>query len=546
MRFSFHTVVLMTALLPQVAHGQPPSARPAANQTAADGSPTDPQSVWKKLPAMPVPRWEAGTVVLDDKLYVFGGYAPGPKSIKRADVFDPKNNRWKKLADLPSAITHMNAVLDGRSVWIAGGFKDGYKGHAIAEVYKYDIDKDAYTEAPSLPKPRAGGGLALVGRHLHYLGGLLPDRDTDSPDHWVLDLDAVAKGDAKWKNAAPLPAPRNQFGTVTLDGRLYALGGQFHHDSGQDDQPRVDIYDPKTDSWSRGPQLPKPHSHAEGSTFVSGGRIFMMGGMTRDGKRRRIDADIVALSTAGDWQVLGRLPRPLSSPAAAIIGGRLFVAGGSANGRDPQPGMWVRDMPKTKSLAEKTKIHRLSSHKRAAYDAFVYVNRIPESVEEGESAEEFSGRIFGRLANQEGRVLLKLPRGMNRESYLGLKIFLRYEGQAGVGNCAACHTPVEFTDLKSHVVTKGGSRQPTPSLRNLRKRNVDIEKVIMDKIAASGQKRSGRGDEIDEAYAKMNIGRRDVPRLAAFLNLLNDYSDAEFRQLILKAKLLDTSADIEK
>ena len=85
---------------------------------------------WQKLDDMPVPRWEAGTVVLDSKLYVFGGYTKGTKSSKRADVFDPKDNRWTQLADLPSAITHMNAVLDGRSVWIAGGFKDGYQGES--------------------------------------------------------------------------------------------------------------------------------------------------------------------------------------------------------------------------------------------------------------------------------------------------------------------------------------------------------------------------------------------------------------------------------
>ena len=48
------------------------------------------------------------------------------------------------MTDLPSAITHVNMVLDGRSVWFAGGFKDGYKGYAIGEVWKYDIDKNTW------------------------------------------------------------------------------------------------------------------------------------------------------------------------------------------------------------------------------------------------------------------------------------------------------------------------------------------------------------------------------------------------------------------
>jgi N-acetylneuraminic acid mutarotase len=294
---------------------------------------------------MAVPRWEAGTVVLDDKVYVFGGYMMPTRSCKRVDVFDPKDNTWRKLADLPSAITHMNAVLDGRTVWIAGGFKDGYKGYAIAEVWNYDIDKDAYTAGPSLPEPRAGGGLALVGRRLHYIGGLKKDRDTDAADHWVLDLDELSRGKAEWKNATPMPDPRNQFSTVSLGGKIYLLGGMYHHDSGQNDQARVDIHDPETDAWSRGADLPAGHSHAEGSTIVQDGRIFILGGMARIGEKRSIDNKILAPSPNGEWKVLGELPRPLSSPVAAIIGGQLYVGGGSPNGATPQPAMWVRRAP---------------------------------------------------------------------------------------------------------------------------------------------------------------------------------------------------------
>jgi hypothetical protein len=113
------------------------------SDAAAPGNPSD--SSWRRLPDMAVPRWEAGSVVFEGKLYVFRGYKMPTKACKRVDAFDPKDNSWRKLADLPSAITHMNMVLDGRSVWFAGGFKDGYKGYAISEVWRYDLDENAYT-----------------------------------------------------------------------------------------------------------------------------------------------------------------------------------------------------------------------------------------------------------------------------------------------------------------------------------------------------------------------------------------------------------------
>ena len=198
-----------------------------------------------------------------------------------------------------------------------------------------------------------------------------------------------------------------------------------------------------------------------------------------------------------------------------------------------------------RSIEEKTKIHRLNTKQRSAYDAFIYVNRIPAKAEEEESAQDFAGRIFGRLANQEGRVLIKLPKGMNRDAYLGFKTFMRTDAKASNGNCVACHAPADFTDLKLHSVTQDGIPKPTPSLRNLKKRKIDIHKVIMGKITASRQKRSGKSAGIAEAYAQMNISKKDVPGLMAFLELLNDVPDKDFRGLILNAKLLDTSGDIE-
>ena len=81
---------------------------------------------WTKLPDMPVEKWEPGTVVLDGKLYLFGGYTSGVVSSKISNVYDPADGSWTRIQELPSAITHMNMVLDGRTVWFAGGYKDGY------------------------------------------------------------------------------------------------------------------------------------------------------------------------------------------------------------------------------------------------------------------------------------------------------------------------------------------------------------------------------------------------------------------------------------
>jgi N-acetylneuraminic acid mutarotase len=283
-------------------------------------------------------RFGHACALVDNTFYVFGGYDEEGRTSKHVEAFDLANNEWRRLRDMPSAVTHVNTVVDGRSVWIAGGYKDGPPGRAIDEVWKYDVDKNTFKAGPSLLGVRAGGGLALVDRSLHYFGGLI-DRDNDSNDHWVLDLDATGSA-AKWKNAAAMPKERNQFGTVTYQGKIYAIGGQFGHDRRGVDQKRVDIYDPETDSWNSGPEMLVSRSNAENSTFLDKGRIFVIGGRSVDG----IEDTIWVLSAAGTWSQLGKLPIPLIGPAARIIDSRLVVAGGSPRGSDSLANVWAQTL----------------------------------------------------------------------------------------------------------------------------------------------------------------------------------------------------------
>ena len=136
---------------------------------------------------------------------------------------------------------------------------------------------------------------------------------------------------------------------------------------------------------------------------------------------------------------------------------------------------------------------------------------------------------------------------MDRQAFRAFKTFFRYspDGNARVGNCAVCHTPVEFTDFKKHVVAEGGTAKPTPSLRNLDLEESEIEKAIMQKIMAADLKQSGNADEISDRYSKMTITGEDIPGLVKFLNQLKDIDDTGFRKLILDATLLDTSEAIE-
>ncbi|MCP4193862.1 MAG: prolyl oligopeptidase family serine peptidase [Planctomycetaceae bacterium] len=211
----------------------------------------------------------------------------------------------------------------------------------------------------------------------------------------------------------------------------------------------------------------------------------------------------------------------------------------------PKPAGKSKSVEQQGVIERRTKVHRLANQKRSLFDAFVYVNRVPEKPAAGETAVDVAGRIFGRLANQEGRVLLKLPPGMDQQAYEGLKVFLRSEGEQSVGNCQTCHSMPDFTDLKQHHTNLEKTPQLTPSLRNLGKTKEELRAIIRRKVKAGPE--STELDPGDDAleYAKMRIDDQDIEQLTAFLCLLDDVTDKQFRQLILKSSVLETSGTIE-
>ena len=178
---------------------------------------------------------------------------------------------------------------------------------------------------------------------------------------------------------------------------------------------------------------------------------------------------------------------------------------------------WSSDKP-VPQREPTTLVHRFASDYRSPFDAFVYMNRIPIEVEAIEDQAGLASRIESRLANQEGRVQIKLPPTMKREAYEGFKL------AAGIGtgseSCFTCH----------HLPALGHVHRDlsVPTLRNRTYTRKHLSKSLDS-----------------EAHKEVSIDGPTVDRMLAFLRTLSDVPDTEFRPLILNATVLDTTGDIE-
>src|SRR5581483_10740029 len=109
-----------------------------------------------------------------------------------------------------------------------------------------------------------------------------------------------------WTTKSPLPAARNEVIAVTVNDKIYVIGGAFPRV--KYDVPANEEYDPATDTWRSRAPMPRGLNHV-GATVLNG-KIYTVGGFTSDG-HKGVDDHVFEYDPATDgWRTLA----PLSSP----------------------------------------------------------------------------------------------------------------------------------------------------------------------------------------------------------------------------------------
>ncbi|WP_066401753.1 malectin domain-containing carbohydrate-binding protein [Flavisolibacter tropicus] len=302
---------------------------------------------WTTVASSGVGKWVGVSVVVNNKMYVFSGFDnPQVHITPKCEIYDPATNTWTYAADMPFPVTHAGITVDGSKVYVSGGFLLGSDGGPNTDKLQiYDANTNTWSFGPSLPELCGGNALVRVGRKLHSFGGVMTDRQTGNPAHYVLDLDNINQG---WVRKADMPLSRCHFASAFVGGKIYALGGQTGHDGTIADVKYVQVYDPSTDTWTRLKDMPYSRSHSESATFVIDGKVYLVGGRANT-TFSNVLPNVTFYDPATDsWTEDTPLPVNLFGPAAEAIGSELIVSNGSFNQCcDPQTTTRKRGITRT-------------------------------------------------------------------------------------------------------------------------------------------------------------------------------------------------------
>ncbi|MSQ23559.1 MAG: kelch repeat-containing protein [Chloroflexi bacterium] len=179
-----------------------------------------------------------------------------------------------------------------------------------------------WAERAPLPVPNSEIAVAELDGRIYVIGGYPSTRV------YVDSVEVYDSESDQWWFAKPVPQPLHHTMAASVNGKLYVIGGEISP-TGVANQSlylnTVYEYDPQSDSWIGKAAMPTERSG--GSAAVIGGRIYVAGGRPPHGH------DFAVYEPLLDrWTVLPDVPTQRNHLAAAAIGGKFYLAGGRFGG----------------------------------------------------------------------------------------------------------------------------------------------------------------------------------------------------------------------
>ena len=267
--------------------------------------------------ALATERFAPASLAVQDVLYVLGGHSDhGLVGDVERFAADSAATEQVPTALRPrrfhAAATHRGKIyLAGGDVWDAAA-ETGVPTNAVFE--EFDPATGTLRPLPDLPVATSRAGAAVAGDRLIVVGGARPD-GTRTGAVQIYDFRTET-----WSRGADLPVAREGL-VCEYRGKIYAPGGFDGTNALRDFQ----VYDPAQDEWSPLPDLPERTS-AHGGAVVDG-TLYTFGDYAALDRTAAYDFEKRA------WALVDVGYKPARHAAAARLGDEVFVVGGNV-----QPG----------------------------------------------------------------------------------------------------------------------------------------------------------------------------------------------------------------
>jgi N-acetylneuraminic acid mutarotase len=264
---------------------------------------------------MPGPRSEVGAALIDGKVYVAGGRLEDDKAMDRLEIYDAATDSWMQGPAMPGKRDHAGvAAVNGKLYVLGGNGPDNSLGAQSPKdtVFEFDPATSAWSTKSPMPAPRAAFAVAVVGTKIHCIGGIT------GKVHEAYDVVTDT-----WETLPAMPTGREHTAAVTLGGTIYVVGGRFASMSSPfNNVAALEAYDTETRTWTKLPPMPTKRGGL--GAAVLDGKLYAIGG-----EYPQVHDDVEEYDPATQtWRQMKGMLTPRHGVATVAWNGWVHVIGG--------------------------------------------------------------------------------------------------------------------------------------------------------------------------------------------------------------------------
>ena len=291
---------------------------------------------WEVVSQLPTGRSAFSTAVVDGKIYLIGGTlleneSGGPFGLSTVEVYDPHNNSWKKVADMPTPRSHAGAAVVAGKIYVVGGLAATDRRMESTKILKvvevYEPQTDTWERKQDMSQPRLSFGIGVVGREIYAMGGA-----NFFENQWRLDHVEVYDPDADvWHNRPSLLTRRDGFETAVVENSIYVIGGRGWPSIAQNGPylATIDVYEPGN-RWRKKTDLPSLRYGF--SAVVIADEIYLIGGLEGAALDQHVKTVESYHPKADMWRI--RKPMPIGNTpfGVATVNQKIYILGSEREG----------------------------------------------------------------------------------------------------------------------------------------------------------------------------------------------------------------------
>lgn len=185
-------------------------------------------NTWTSKAPMINARFGAVTGVVNNKIYVIGGFRGG--TLSDVEEYDPVLNTWTIKAPLPAPVAMAAGAVVADKIYVFGGINDT---EVLDTVYEYTPATNTWAQKGDIPLPgpditfagRNRLAAAAVGDNIYVIGGINPQ------NRWLDTVQSYTPAGDSWMTMNWMPNERGEIAAAGLDDMIYVFGGRRSWDS---------------------------------------------------------------------------------------------------------------------------------------------------------------------------------------------------------------------------------------------------------------------------------------------------------------------------